>query len=169
MTAAPAYDQLLLPLPDTTDRLPGDNLLTPARTALATADHHALAAHLAGVAQLRGRTPIPKPGRSVPMVLPGSVRQRLVPTSPELGPVATFHAFVRLISVDSTTNRFRFYVLSWHPTLWGDFALVQTWGRLGRPGRFRTTSYATRAEAQGMIMRLLRRRLRHGYRVIAWT
>ncbi len=80
-----------------------------------------------------------------------------------------FHAFVRLISVDPAVNRFRVYVLSWHPTLWGDFALVQTWGRLGRPGRSRTTGYPSRAAAQGMIVRLLRRRLQHGYRVVTWT
>ncbi|MDP9356388.1 MAG: WGR domain-containing protein [Chloroflexota bacterium] len=96
-------------------------------------------------------------------------RRRLLPASTELGPVVRFHAFVRLISVDPAANRFRVYVLSWHPPLWGDFALVQMWGRLGRPGRSRTTGYPSRTEAQGLIVRLLRRRLQHGYRVVTWT
>ena len=76
---------------------------------------------------------------------------------------------MRLTSVDPAADRFRFYALSWRPTLWGDFALVQAWGRLGGPGRTRTRFYASRTAAQGTIARLLRRRLRHGYRVVAWT
>ena len=47
-------------------------------------------------------------------------------------------------------------------------ALVQTWGRLGSPSRTRTTFFASRPMAQEAIARLLRRRLRHGYRVVAW-
>ncbi len=181
MTVAQTYAQLALPLADPTHGPPLRRALAPARTAVATADRHALAVHLAGVAQLRGRSPVPKPGQVRPShsatkaarTTPGerahSGRRRLVSTSTELGPVTMFQAFVRLISVDPAVNRFRVYVLSWHPTLWGDFALVQTWGRLGRPGRSRTTGYPSRAAAQGMIVRLLRRRLQHGYRVVTWT
>ncbi len=178
---AQAYDQLALPLPDTVDPPLLRRVLSPARTALVTADRHSLAAHLSEVAQLRGRTAVPKPGAlrhvapaitaetAVPTEFPRVLRQRRVIPPSELGPVVRFHAFVRLISVDPAANRFRVYVLSWHPTLWGDFALVQMWGRLGRPSRSQTTSYATRAQAQGLIVRLLRRRLRHGYRVVVWT
>ena len=46
--------------------------------------------------------------------------------------------------------------------------MVQTWGRLGCPSRSRTTCFASRPMAQETIVRLLRRRLRHGYRVVAW-
>ncbi len=181
MTATQTYAQLTLPLAETTHDQPLHRALAPARTAMATADSHILAVHLAGVAQLRGRTPVPKSGqvrharpaakaeRTNSLERAHGGRRRLVPTSTELGAIVMFHAFVRLISVDPTVNRFRVYVLSWQPTLWGDFALVQTWGRLGGPGRSRTTGYTTRAEAQGTIVRLLRRRLQHGYRVVTWT
>ncbi len=169
MTIAKTYAQLTLPLAEATHGQPLRRALAPARTALATADRQALANHLAGVAQLRGRTPVPKPAGARSVERAPSGRRRLMPTSTELGPVAMFHAFVRLSSVDPAVNRFRVYVLSWHPTLWGDFALVQTWGRLGRPGHSRTTGYPSRAAAQGMIVRLLRRRLQHGYRIVTWT
>ncbi len=169
MTVVQTYAQLTLPLAETTYSQPFRRALAPARTALATADRQALAVHLAGVAQLRGRTPVPKTARARSVERAHGGRRHLVPSSVDLGTIVTFHAFVRLSSVDPTVNRFRVYVLSWQPTLWGDFALVQTWGRLGRPGRSRTTRYATRVEAQGMIVRLLRRRLLHGYRVVTWT
>ena len=173
--------QLPLPLPGTTDDAPLRDVLAPAHAALAAADRPALAAHLARVARLRGRTPVPKPGRTGPaarVIEAGAAgsrgtarttRRRLIAAPPDLGAVATFRAWVRLTSVDPAANRFRCYVLAWRPTLWGDFALVQTWGRLGRPGRSRTSFYASRAEAQGAIVWLLRRRLRRGYRVVAWT
>jgi predicted DNA-binding WGR domain protein len=146
----------------------------------AAADRPALAAHLVTVARLRGRAPVPKPGGIVgasravgegPAAPGGHARasRRITPTAPDLGAVAAFRASARLTSVDPAANRFRFYALAWRPTLWGDFALVQTWGRLGGSGRSRTTVYASRAAAQGEIARLLRRRLRRGYRVAAWT
>ncbi len=169
MTVVQPYAQLALPLVGVALGPPERSALAPARIALATADRHALTVPLAGVAQLRGRTPVPKPGRASFVERAHGGRWHLVPRSRELDAMVTFHAFVRLSSVDPTVNRFRVYVLSWQPPLWGDFALVQTWGRLGGPGRSRTTGYTTRAEAQGTIVRLLRRRLQHGYRVVTWT
>ena len=163
MPAPLPYDQLPLPLPPAVVGRPREGALASARVALATADRAALAAHLADVARLRGREPVPKPGT------PRAIRRHLAPTSADLGAATAFRTFVRLISVDPTANRFRAYTLSWQPTLWGDYVLVQTWGRVGSPGRTRTTCYASRTAAQGAIARLLRRRLRHGYRVAAWV
>ncbi len=180
-TVPPPSHQLALPLVAATDSRPLRGALAPARAALAATDRTALAVHLATIAQLRGRAPVPKLGkiaRVVPAAMEGpatpegkarAARRRITPTSPDLGAVATFRASVRLTSVDPVANRFRVYILTWRPTLWGELALVQTWGRRDCPGRSRTSWYASRAEAQRMITRLLRRRLRHGYRVVAWT
>ena len=161
--------QLALPVSGVTDDRPPQDPLAPARAALAAADRPALAARLAELARRRGRAPVPKPGRAAPAGRARAPRPRVAPTEPDLGPVAAFRVSVRLTSVDPAADRFRFYALAWRPTLWGDFALVQTWGRLGGPGRSRTRFYASRAAAQGAIVRLLRRRLRRGYRVVAWA
>jgi predicted DNA-binding WGR domain protein len=74
---------------------------------------------------------------------------------------------LRLVSVDPSRNRARVYVLTWQPTLWGEVALVRTWGRLEHPGRSQMTIYPDRDHAQADIRRLLRRRLQHGYTVVA--
>ena len=81
---------------------------------------------------------------------------------------AGFRAYVRFEHVDPAENRQRFYDLSWQPTLFGDGALVRTWGRQGQPGTSRATFYPDRACAAAEVRQVVRRRLAHGYRVIAW-
>jgi predicted DNA-binding WGR domain protein len=73
---------------------------------------------------------------------------------------------LRLVSVDPSRNRARVYVLTWQPTLWGEVALVRTWGRLDHPGRSQMTIYPNRNQARPDLRRLLRRRLQHGYEVV---
>ena len=159
------FRQLALPVAPAAEERPREGVLSSVQAALATADRAALAAQLAGVARSRGRLPVPKPGTGR---LSPAARRRIVPRSVDVGAVAAFRSHLRLTSVDPEANRFRAYTLSWRPTLWGDFALVQSWGRLGSPSRSRTTFFASRPMAQEAIVRLLRRRLRHGYRVAAW-
>ena len=159
------YHQLALSVPSAVEARPPAAAISSLQAALASADRAALATRLAGVARARGRVPVPKPGVARPA---HAARRRLAPRPVDVGAVAAFRSHVRLTSVDPAANRFRVYALSWRPTLWGDFALVQTWGRLGSPGRARTTFFASRPMAQEAIVLLLRRRLRHGYRVTAW-
>jgi predicted DNA-binding WGR domain protein len=73
----------------------------------------------------------------------------------------------RLVKVDPERNVRRWYTIAWGPTLFGGYAVVRSWGRMG-------TSWAqcksevfedgdaacTAAEAQA------RRRLRRGYRLV---
>ncbi len=82
--------------------------------------------------------------------------------------LATFSAYVRFESSDPAENRHRFYDLTWQPTLFGEGALVRTWGRQGQPGTSRATFYPDRSCAQAEVRQVVRRRLQHGYRVIAW-
>ena len=82
--------------------------------------------------------------------------------------LAGFRAYVRLESVNPAKNRHRFYDLTWRPTLFGEGALVRSWGRQGRPGTTRATFYSDRACALPEIRQVVRRRLAHGNRVIAW-
>ena len=162
---ASGLHQLALPVPPAVEERPPAAALSSVQAALATADRAGLAAPLADVARSRGRRPVPKPGIARPAL---AARRRIAFRPVDVGAVAAFPSYVRLTSVDPAANRFRAYALSWRPTLWGDFALVQTWGRLGSPARSRTTFFAARPMAQETISRRLRRRLRHGYRVVVW-
>ena len=82
--------------------------------------------------------------------------------------IAGFRAYVRFASVDPAENRRRCYDLTWQPTLFGDGALVRTWGRQGQPGTSRASFYPDRACADAEVRQVVRRRLAHGYRVIDW-
>lgn len=75
---------------------------------------------------------------------------------------------MRLESIDPVRNRARFYELAWQPTLWGTGALVRRWGRIGTPGRSGVLLEAARPATNDAVRRLLTRRLRHGYRLVAW-
>ncbi len=79
---------------------------------------------------------------------------------------ARFHGHARFVSINQTQNRHRFYVLSWQPGLFGGGALLRSWGRIGTKGRSLLAFYEDRSAAQAAAERIIRRRLRHGYRVI---
>ena len=81
---------------------------------------------------------------------------------------AQFTCSVQLESIDPTKNRARFYTLAWQPTLWGGGALVCTWGRIGGRGRSLTHFFPDRESAQPLVERIIKRRLRRWYRVVAW-
>jgi predicted DNA-binding WGR domain protein len=91
-----------------------------------------------------------------------------LPLAETVGDVAQFKAYARFICVDPTKNRRRFYALTWQAGLWGEATLVRTWGRLGRRGRSLTKAYAGQENAEAEIARLIKRRLQHGYWVMAW-
>ncbi len=82
--------------------------------------------------------------------------------------LASPRAYVRFESVDPAENRRRFYDLLWQPTLFGEGALVRSWGRQGQPGTTRATFYPDRCQAAAEIRQVLRRRLAHGYTVTDW-
>ena len=82
--------------------------------------------------------------------------------------LAGFQSYVRFEHVDPAENRQWFYDLTWQPTLFGEGALVRTWGRQGQPGTSRASFYPDRSCAEAEIRQVVRRRLQHGYRVIDW-
>ena len=87
-----------------------------------------------------------------------------------LAPAAAHvRAYVRLRSLDPARNRDRSYTLTWTPALFDEGgALLPVWGRTGGSERTRLDYYPDRAGAQAHVEAILRRRLRHGYRVLAW-
>ena len=82
--------------------------------------------------------------------------------------ITQFEDYAHLTSVDPEKRRFRYYVLGWQSTLWGEQALVFRWGRIGAVGRCKADLYPDRASAQAAIARVIRRRLQHRYRVVDW-
>ena len=99
---------------------------------------------------------------------------RLVPMDPgaalaaQTGGLTAFRASVRFESRDPETNRDRYYDVLWQPTLFGEGALVRVWGRRGQSATTRVRTYPDRADAHTDVRRLVRTRLRHGYRVTDW-
>ena len=79
---------------------------------------------------------------------------------------SAFTAYARFVSVDSTVNCFRFYSLTWQPSLLGGGVLIRSWGRIGTKGRSLATTYPDRQEAQELVDHTVRRRLQHGYQVV---
>jgi predicted DNA-binding WGR domain protein len=91
---------------------------------------------------------------------------------PELFPVevlAQFQLNIAFVSINPEQNRSRFYHLRWQRTLWEEWVLVQTWGRLGTSERTRMTVYEDRGQAQKAIEQIITHRLRHGYALIMWS
>jgi predicted DNA-binding WGR domain protein len=95
-----------------------------------------------------------------------STRRGLVDTR-LLDDLCGFNAHLMLVNTNTRTHRRRFYWIAWQPTLPGEWALVRQWGVWAAPGASRSPTPATREAAAREIRRLLRTRLRHGYRVSA--
>jgi predicted DNA-binding WGR domain protein len=70
----------------------------------------------------------------------------------------------RLQRIDAARNMARFYIISIEPTLFGDWALVRNWGRIGRPGKIRIEMRESIAIAQKSAAQLIAAKERRGYR-----
>lgn len=83
-----------------------------------------------------------------------------LPFPPETGlrPVAD------LVRIDPARAMARYWRLSIETTLFGEIALVRSWGRLGGGGRSRTEIVASPAAADRLFTRLAGRKHRRGYR-----
>lgn len=71
---------------------------------------------------------------------------------------------MRLERYIPAANCHRAYGLELTRSLFGDWGVTRVWGRIGRPGRERTDWFATEGEAAAHRERLLRAKLRRGYR-----
>nr|WP_244483169.1 WGR domain-containing protein [Rhizobium sp. Leaf383] len=57
----------------------------------------------------------------------------------------------------------RFYALSIETTLFGEVALVRSWGRVGTHGKRLTHHFTQRHDAEALMQDLLRQKRRRGY------
>ena len=68
-----------------------------------------------------------------------------------------------LTRTDPARNMARFYQLDVQPTLFGEYALVREWGRIGSGGRVRSTPYPTADAALAALARQRQVKARRGY------
>ncbi len=64
---------------------------------------------------------------------------------------------------DSARNMARFYCLTVEKNLFGEFSLVRTWGRIGRPSQSKIELHATEQDAQAAMIRRVQQKQRKGY------
>lgn len=66
--------------------------------------------------------------------------------------------------IDQTRNMARYYRLSIVETLFGEWAMVREWGRIGQGGQSRQHVCATQEQAADLLEAHRARRVRRGYR-----
>ncbi len=71
---------------------------------------------------------------------------------------------IHLRRVDGQRRMARFYSISLEPTLWGDFSVERSWGRIGTRGRTRLDLFADRRLALAHFLEILKRKTGRGYR-----
>ena len=71
---------------------------------------------------------------------------------------------VHLTRIDPAAGMARFYTVLVVPTLLGDWAVVREWGRIGQGGTVRDEAHASEDAARASADRLIRGKLRRGYR-----
>ena len=72
-----------------------------------------------------------------------------------------------LEKVDPSRRMMRFYAIWIAPTLFGEWAMVREWGRVGSPGRLRESWFATEKIANQAGMNLKKRKQARGYKALA--
>lgn len=70
---------------------------------------------------------------------------------------------LRLTRRDPERNMARFYVLTLEPTLFGEVALLRTWGRIGTRGQVRIETFGEADEARATREKLERAKRKKGY------
>ncbi len=71
--------------------------------------------------------------------------------------------WIRFERVAPEKNCYREYEISIAQDLFGEWAVIRSWGRIGAPQRQMTTSFLTRDDAMALAKQIARRRLSRGY------
>jgi predicted DNA-binding WGR domain protein len=70
---------------------------------------------------------------------------------------------VYLTRIDAGRNMARYYRMTVQPTLFGEWAVVREWGRLGSGGQVRVVPYPSKGEAVELVSAIVRRKSQRGY------
>ena len=68
-----------------------------------------------------------------------------------------------LTRTDASQNVNRFYRMEIAPGLFGDWALVREWGRIGQPGQVRVDWYETETAAKDARVDIQMKKAKRGY------
>ena len=71
-----------------------------------------------------------------------------------------------LEKVDPSRRMMRFYAIWIAPTLFGEWAMVREWGRVGSPGRLRESWFETEKIANQAAINLKKRKQARGYKTL---
>ena len=71
-----------------------------------------------------------------------------------------------LVRVDPEHNTRRFYAARVQATLFGTFALVREWGRIGSPGRVQIEEHVSEEEAEAALIKLRQMKEKRGYQSV---
>lgn len=66
--------------------------------------------------------------------------------------------------IDANKNMARYYMLAIQPTLFGETAVVRTWGRIGRAGGEMTEVFGTEKDAVSRFLELVLQKQKRGYK-----
>ena len=73
---------------------------------------------------------------------------------------------MHLRRIDPDRNMARFYSMSVQPNLFGEWALLREWGRIGSAGRLVAGRFASQQEAAGAMAEHLKSKLSKGYEAV---
>jgi predicted DNA-binding WGR domain protein len=65
--------------------------------------------------------------------------------------------------IDETRNMARYYALSIQPTLFGEIAVMRSWGRIGKAGGEKSEIFSSEHQAISHFLALARRKRKRGY------
>ena len=71
-----------------------------------------------------------------------------------------------LVRMDPESNTRRFYTARVQATLFGTFALVREWGRIGSPGRVQIEEHESQEEAEAALAKLQQMKEKRGYQSV---
>lgn len=78
-----------------------------------------------------------------------------------------FPTDIHLRCIDPATNKRRFYALSIQRTLFGEWALVREWGRIGGGSRRRSDLHPSAGSAIDALLDVFHQKAQRGYSPVA--
>lgn len=79
--------------------------------------------------------------------------------------MGTHHYQLYCQRIDANRNMARYYALAIRPTLFGEIAVVRSWGRIGKAGGEMTEVFGNEKDAISRFLELLLKKRKRGYQL----